>query len=118
MNLRSEEWASGQGREAYAAVTARAVGRLSTLAELAAPLLEEGGVLIAWKGKRDEDEEAQLRRAAPELAYEFFEVHPRTIQHYGVEVGGLRYDGPAAGIEDADDPVVRQFVRGELEGPL
>ncbi len=68
LNRRSEEWASGQGREAYAAVTARAVGRLSTLAELAAPLLEEGGVLIAWKGKRDEDEEAQLRRAAPELA--------------------------------------------------
>jgi transposase InsO family protein len=33
--------------------------------------------------------------AIPELAYEFFEVHPRTIQHYGVEVGGLRYDGPA-----------------------
>jgi len=33
--------------------------------------------------------------AALELAYEFFEVHPRTIQHYGVEVGGLRYDGPA-----------------------
>ena len=32
--------------------------------------------------------------AAPELAYEFFEVHPRTIQHYGVEVGGLRYNGP------------------------
>jgi hypothetical protein len=33
--------------------------------------------------------------ATPELAYEFFEVHPRTIQHYGVEVGGLRYDGAA-----------------------
>ena len=33
--------------------------------------------------------------AAPGLAYEFFEVHPRTIQHYGVEVGGLRYNGPA-----------------------
>ena len=33
--------------------------------------------------------------AAPQLAYEFLEVHPRTIQHYGVEVGGLRYDGPA-----------------------
>jgi len=33
--------------------------------------------------------------AAPELAYEFFEVHLRTIQHYGVEVGGLRYNGPA-----------------------
>jgi transposase InsO family protein len=33
--------------------------------------------------------------ASPELAYEFFEVHARTIQHYGVEVGGLRYNGPA-----------------------
>jgi transposase InsO family protein len=33
--------------------------------------------------------------AAPELAYEFFEMHPRTIQHYGVEIGGLCYNGPA-----------------------
>jgi len=32
--------------------------------------------------------------------------------------GKLHYDGPAEGIEEAEDPVVRQFVRGELEGPL
>jgi len=32
--------------------------------------------------------------------------------------GKLHYDGPADGIEEAEDPVVRQFVRGELEGPL
>jgi phospholipid/cholesterol/gamma-HCH transport system ATP-binding protein len=32
--------------------------------------------------------------------------------------GRLRYDGPAEGMADSDDPVVRQFVRGELEGPL
>jgi phospholipid/cholesterol/gamma-HCH transport system ATP-binding protein len=32
--------------------------------------------------------------------------------------GRLRYDGPTAGIADSDDPVVRQFVRGALEGPL
>jgi len=32
--------------------------------------------------------------------------------------GRIRYDGPAEAIEDADDAVVRQFVRGELEGPL
>jgi 16S rRNA (guanine527-N7)-methyltransferase len=56
------------GRDAYDAVTARAVARLSTLAELAAPLLREGGVLVAWKGKRDEEEEAQLSRAAESLA--------------------------------------------------
>ena len=39
VNARSEEWAAGEGREAYDAVTARAVARLSTLAELASPLL-------------------------------------------------------------------------------
>ncbi|MFN8216672.1 MAG: 16S rRNA (guanine(527)-N(7))-methyltransferase RsmG [Solirubrobacterales bacterium] len=68
LNARSEEWAAGGGREAYDAVTARAVGRLSTLAELASPLLREGGVLVAWKGRRDEEEEAQLGRAAELLA--------------------------------------------------
>lgn len=56
------------GRESYDVVTARAVGRLSTLAELASPLLREGGILIAWKGRRDEDEEQQLSRAAASLA--------------------------------------------------
>ena len=69
LNTRSEELAGGDGRDSYDAVTARAVGRLSTLAELASPLLREGGVLVAWKGKRDEDEEQQLdtsgRRNSP-----------------------------------------------------
>jgi len=32
--------------------------------------------------------------------------------------GTIRYRGPAATIADAPDPLVRQFVRGELEGPL
>jgi 16S rRNA (guanine527-N7)-methyltransferase len=71
---RSEEWADGEGREAYEAVTARAVGRLSTLAELASPLLAEGGVLVAWKGRRDPDEEAQLGRAAERLAVQPVEI--------------------------------------------
>jgi 16S rRNA (guanine527-N7)-methyltransferase len=70
VNARSEEWATegASGREAYDAVTARAVGRLSTLAELASPLLSEGGVLVAWKGRRDADEEAQAERAEPRVA--------------------------------------------------
>jgi 16S rRNA (guanine527-N7)-methyltransferase len=74
VNARAEEWAAGEGREAYDAVTARAVGRLSTLAELASPLLRPGGVLVAWKGRRDEDEEAELERGAPQLAMEPVEV--------------------------------------------
>jgi len=69
-NLRSEEWAAVEGREAYEAVTARAVGRLSTLAELASPLLRPGGVLVAWKGRRDAEEERQLENASGALAME------------------------------------------------
>lgn len=67
-NTRSEDWAASEGRDAYDVVTARAVGRLSTLAELASPLLEPKGVLVAWKGKRDADEEQQLERASETLA--------------------------------------------------
>ncbi len=68
LDARSEDLAGGDGREAYDAVTARAVGRLSTLAELASPLLKPNGVLVAWKGKRDADEESQLERASAELS--------------------------------------------------
>lgn len=71
---RAETWAAADGRAAYDAVTARAVGRLATLAELASPLLREGGVLVAWKGRRDPDEEAELERAAPLVAIEPLEV--------------------------------------------
>ena len=33
--------------------------------------------------------------ARPDLAYDFLPVTWRTIQHYGIELHGLRYDGPA-----------------------
>jgi 16S rRNA (guanine527-N7)-methyltransferase len=69
LNARAEDVAREESaRESYDVVTARAVGRLSTLAELASPLLKEGGVLVAWKGRRDEEEEAQMSRAAESLA--------------------------------------------------
>jgi 16S rRNA (guanine527-N7)-methyltransferase len=68
LNTRSEDLAAEEGRGAYDAVTARAVGRLSTLAELASPLLKPNGVLVAWKGKRDKEEEEQLLNAAQALA--------------------------------------------------
>lgn len=71
---RSETWASDEGRERYDAVTARAVGRLATIAELASPLLREGRAVVAWKGRRDPEEEAELERAAPQLAIEPVEV--------------------------------------------
>lgn len=83
VNARSEEWAAGEGRGAYDAVTARAVGRLSTLAELASPLLRENGVLVAWKGRRDAEEEAQLSRASASLA-----MTPEAILDVGGQHGG------------------------------
>lgn len=73
---RAETWALARGAAAYDAVTARAVGRLSTVAELASPLLSEGGALVVWKGKRDRDEEAELERAAVSLAIEPVEIRP------------------------------------------
>jgi 16S rRNA (guanine527-N7)-methyltransferase len=96
VNSRSEDWASSDGREAYDAVTARAVGRLSTLAELASPLLKPNGVLIAWKGKRDPEEESQLQRASEELA-----MTPEQILDVGDRAGSkhrhlhvMRKSGP------------------------
>ena len=80
--VRSEELAEDGEREAYDVVTARAVGRLSTLAELASPLLREGGALVAWKGKRDADEEEQLDRAAERLA-----MRPKEILDVGARAG-------------------------------
>ena len=44
-------------RESFDVVTARAVAPLAVLVEYAAPLLADGGQLVAWKGARDEVEE-------------------------------------------------------------
>jgi 16S rRNA (guanine527-N7)-methyltransferase len=54
-------------RERWPAVLARAVGTLAELVELAFPLLEPGGHLIAWKGALPGDELAAGRRAVAAL---------------------------------------------------
>jgi 16S rRNA (guanine527-N7)-methyltransferase len=96
LEARSEELAAGASRESYDVAAARAVGRLSTLAELASPLLRENGVLVAWKGKRDPDEEVQLSRAAERLAMrseQILDVGDRAgSQHRHLHV--LRKSGP------------------------
>jgi len=64
---RAEEWAAGDGRARYDTVLARAVGSLAELVEYAAPLLETGGALIAWKGGRDPAAERRGEAAAEAL---------------------------------------------------
>jgi 16S rRNA (guanine527-N7)-methyltransferase len=71
---RAEEWREGIG--VCDAVTVRAVAQLSVLAEYAAPLLRLGGVLVAYKGARDEDEERDAAAAAEVLGLELREIRP------------------------------------------
>jgi len=51
-------------------VTARALGALPVVCEYAAPLLREGGVLVAWKGAVEAAEEADGLAAAALLGLE------------------------------------------------
>ncbi|MBI5106079.1 MAG: 16S rRNA (guanine(527)-N(7))-methyltransferase RsmG [Solirubrobacterales bacterium] len=77
VHARAEEWAAGLG--ACDVVTARALAPLSVLAEYAAPLLRLGGQLVAWKGRRDGEEEAAGAAAAAFLGLgpaEVLEVRP------------------------------------------
>lgn len=80
VRARAEDWASGEGREIYGAVCARAVAPLPVLVEYAAPLLADGGVLVAWKGGHDADEEARGERAAGFVGLEPLEV--RAVEPY------------------------------------
>jgi len=90
---RAEDRARGAGAGAYDAVTARALAPLAVLAEYAAPLLREGGVLVAWKGRRDEAEEAAGATAAGQL---------------GLELEDVRHMVPYAGARDHHLHVMRK----------
>lgn len=72
VHARAEEWAAGLGTQDV--VTARALAPLPVLAEYAAPLLRLGGTLLAWKGRRDAEEEADGARAALALGLEACDV--------------------------------------------
>jgi 16S rRNA (guanine527-N7)-methyltransferase len=72
VHARTEEWAEGLG--AHDVVTARAVAALPVLCEYAAPLLADGGVLVAWKGAVSADEAAAGAAAGALLGLEAAEV--------------------------------------------
>jgi 16S rRNA (guanine527-N7)-methyltransferase len=73
---RAEELAE----EPFDVVTARALASLSVLCEYAAPLLREGGSLVAWKGAVDAREDADGLHAANVLGLEREEV--RAVEPY------------------------------------
>ena len=75
---RAEAWDDGVGTRDL--VTARALAPLAVLAEYAAPLLREGGILVAWKGRRDEQEEHDAVAAAGQLGLAVEEI--RAVKPY------------------------------------
>jgi 16S rRNA (guanine527-N7)-methyltransferase len=68
VQVRAEEWT--EGADSCDLVVARALAPLAVVAEYAAPLLQVGGALVAWRGRRDGGEEASAERAARELGLE------------------------------------------------
>jgi 16S rRNA (guanine527-N7)-methyltransferase len=79
---RAEAWPDGAGR--FDLVTARALASLPVVAEYAAPLLRVGGSLVAWRGRRDPEDEAAAGRAAAVLGLQIGEVR-RVTPYPGAE---------------------------------
>jgi 16S rRNA (guanine527-N7)-methyltransferase len=73
VHARAEEWPDGLG--AHDVVTVRAVAALPVLCEYAAPLLADGGILVAWKGLVEPAEAAAGAAAAALLGLEPVAVH-------------------------------------------
>ena len=74
VHARAEAWPAGIG--SHDLVTARAVAPLAVLVEYAAPLLAHGGALVAWKGRRDREEERDGAGAAAATGLDAVEVRP------------------------------------------
>jgi 16S rRNA (guanine527-N7)-methyltransferase len=87
IHARAEEWPAGIG--VHDLVTVRAVAALPVLCEYAAPLLAEGGALVAWKGAVDPTEAAAGRAAAAQLGLEPTEV--RAVEPYPTAEGRTLY---------------------------
>ena len=69
---RAEEWAEGWRRNDV--VVARALAAQPVVLEYAAPLLEHGGALVDWRGRRDSAQEAEAACAAEQLGMRLLEI--------------------------------------------
>jgi 16S rRNA (guanine527-N7)-methyltransferase len=78
VNARVEEWEAG--RDGSDLVLARALAPLPVVVEYAAPLLNVGGALVVWRGRRDLEAERAAARAAADLGLE--PAEPRRVHPY------------------------------------
>lgn len=63
VNMRTEDFSRGDGREAYDVVVARAVAKMSVLAEYCLGLAKVGGLFVAMKGPAPEAETSHAAHA-------------------------------------------------------
>lgn len=75
VHARAEDFGQSAHRETYDLVTARAVARLSVLAELCVPLVKNGGVFAAMKAASAPDELKDAKKALEKLGVKNENVH-------------------------------------------
>ena len=80
IHVRAEDYAKDH-REEFDMVISRAVANLSTLSEYALPFLKVGGIFIAMKGPKSEEEYEQAQNALKILGGELINID--TIDLYG-----------------------------------
>jgi len=76
---RAEELAYSKMREIFDCVTARAVAQTNVLSELCAPFVKVGGIFVAMKGKKGEEELTQAENAVNKLLLETVSVDTGTL---------------------------------------
>lgn len=75
VHARAEDFGQSAQRESFDLVTARAVARLSVLAELCVPLVKKGGVFAAMKAASAPDELNDAENALQKLGVKIEDVH-------------------------------------------
>lgn len=76
VRARAEDFARGDGRDAFDVAVTRAVAPPAVAAELALPLVRPGGRAVLWLGRDDPAERAHLARVAGALGGEIERVIP------------------------------------------
>ena len=80
---RAEDFASGELRESFDVVTARAVAPLNILCELCLPLLKVDGIFCAMKGRQGDEELAQAQGAYSKLGAAISPTDVHRFEIYG-----------------------------------
>lgn len=75
VHARAEDFGQSDHREKYDLVTARAVARLSVLAELCVPLVKNGGLFAAMKAASAPDELKDAEKALEKLGVKNENIH-------------------------------------------